>query len=147
MNNVYTFVRNKVWLPQWTWVYHAPRSLNIIRYLRLYKMWNSTLLRWTSTLFDIRMCLYNVFTRYNNAINRVRWRCNLGMRPCVISQALACKGYNYTQLFTLIYLPIYPPVNKFPRKVFPHFPQYYYTNYFKPYGKYCYYHVNWIVYM
>ena len=103
---------------------------------------------WRSTLFDICMCLYNAFTRCNNAIDRVRWRYNLEMRPCVISQALACVVYsstsivyNYTQLFTLIYLPIYPPINEFPREVFPHFPRNDYPNYFKPYSKYCCYHV------
>ena len=137
MNNVYTFVRNKIWLRQCTSVYHAPRSLNIIRYLRLYKMWNSTSLRWTSTLFDICMCLYNAYTRCNNAINRVRWRYNLEMRSRVISQALACMGYNYTQLFTLIYLLFHPPVNQFPREVLPHLPQYYDRHYFYPYVNYC----------
>ena len=104
-------------------------------------MWTSTSLRWTSTLFDIRMCLYNAFTRCNNATNRVRWRYNMEMRPRVISQALACMGYNYTQLFMLIYLPIYPPVNCLPRKVLPYLPHHYDCHYFYPYINYFYYHV------
>ena len=111
---------------------------------------------WRSTLFDICMCLYNALTRCNNAIDRIRWRYNLEMRPCVISQALACMGYNYTQLFIhfpiqiwaftfpiLVFLnvPSHPPINEPPREMFPHFPHYYYTNYFKPYINYFYYHV------
>ena len=123
-------------------------------------MWTSTSLRWTSTLFDICMCLYNAFTRCNNAIDRVRWRYNLGMRPCVISQALACKGYNYTQLFihfpiqirtftfsilVSLNVPIHPPIDHLPCKVFPHFPHNDYSYYFKPYCKYCLYHINFVL--
>ena len=52
------------------------------------------------------MCLYNVFTRYNNAIDVTRWRCNLGMRSRVISQALACQVYSSTLPATYIYLPL-----------------------------------------
>ena len=69
-------------------------------------MWNSTLLRWTSTLFDICMCLYNVFTRYNNAISETRWRCKMRVRSRVISQALACQVYSSTLPATYIYLPL-----------------------------------------
>jgi hypothetical protein len=122
---------------------------------------------WRSTLFDICMCLYNAFTRCNNAINRVRWRYNLEMRPCVISQALACVVYsstsivyNYTQLFihfpiqiraftfallVFSHMPFHPPINEHPCKVFPHLPHYYYPNYFKPYCKYCLYHINFVL--
>ena len=42
------------------------------------------------------MCLYNVFTRYNNAIDETMWRRNLEMRSRVISQALACQVYSST---------------------------------------------------
>ena len=50
------------------------------------------------------------------------------------------------QLFMFIYLPIHPPIDQFPRKVFPRFPQCNYTNYFKPYGKYFHHHINCIRY-
>jgi len=76
---------------------------------------------WRPTLFDICMCLYNAFTRCNNAIDRTMWRYNLEMRPRVISQAITCNVYDYTQLFTTI-IPIHPPVNQFPPNELPCLP-------------------------
>jgi len=109
--------------------------------------------RWRPTLFDICMCLYNAFTRCNNAIDRAMWRCNTQWRPCVISQAIACNVYDYTQLFIhfpiqiraftfpiLVFLnvPIHPPSNEPPPEMFPHFPHCYDHHYFYPYVNYFY---------